>query len=168
MIQRIQSLYLLIAAVLAASVLAFDIWSGEVAPDANQGIEQVVILDASEMVMETTGNTEAEADMVVQNTFWIALLCGLTTILGFIAIFLYKNRKLQNTISRLCMLLLTGVLVIIFFYIDEGKAYFQNTDYESMYDVAAFLPIASIAFFFLATRAITADENLVRSSERLR
>ena len=114
MIQRVQSLYLLIAAVLLAIVPAV-----------------AVVAVAGKIV------------------------AGAASLVEFITIFLYKNRKLQ---MRLCVA--AELLIIVYFILlAVGKAFPLR---------AVLLPLLSLLGCIFAFRAVCADERLVRSADRLR
>lgn len=83
------------------------------------------------------------------------------------AIFLFKNRPLQN---RLCTFNILAnivlIMVIFFFYITRIKAMTQT---EPEYNfLGMMLPLISLALLVLATRSIRKDEALVKSADRLR
>jgi peptidoglycan/LPS O-acetylase OafA/YrhL len=86
-------------------------------------------------------------------------------LLGVIAIFLYKNRKLQ---IRCCHVLVT--LNIILF---ASLLLFSNQLYDHDFEKGklqwpAYLPVIAIIDAFIAGRYIKKDEELVRSADRIR
>jgi peptidoglycan/LPS O-acetylase OafA/YrhL len=83
------------------------------------------------------------------------------------AIFLYKNRPLQIRICAFNVLAnIVMIMVIFFFYATRIKT-MTLTEPEYNYS-GMMLPLISLAFLVLATRAIRKDEALVKSSDRLR
>lgn len=162
MIQRIQSIYLLLGAILATLTFAFDIWTTELAAGG------VLLLSVVDIEYHAAAPGVAGAFAGETDVWWLGLLSAITTVLGLVTIFLFRNRPLQIKLARLCMLLLVIFVVLAFFFIEEVKAGLAEIAYESTYGISLFLPILALVFFFLASRAIAADEALVRSSERFR
>ncbi|MCB0501605.1 MAG: DUF4293 domain-containing protein [Bacteroidetes bacterium] len=137
MIQRIQSIYLLLAAV---AVVVFNFVA--------LGIDET-----------------PEPDVVVFGKNMLALFIPSLVIAGisFITIFLFSNRKLQMSITRInlfLVLVLIG-LTIYFLFVDQANAV------ESP-GMGLILPIFTFLFSFIALKKIGADEKLVRSIDRLR
>lgn len=93
------------------------------------------------------------------------------TVLGILAsvaaIFLFQNRNLQLTLSRLTLVMsiLLLFLIGIFFYIDYQyiKA---NSVVSGEFGILS--PVLGIIFSILASRGIKKDTQLVKSSDRLR
>jgi hypothetical protein len=139
MIQRIQSVWLILAAVAAFLTLKFSFYSGN-----------MIGLDKTKTFKSLT----ATSNMVIL-VFTIAL--GVT---AFIAIFLYKNRKLQMRIALAAMLV--SLLNIVL--------YFNQTQHfiEGNYDLTALIAMVIPVFFLLAAKGIYNDQKLVKSLDRLR
>ena len=144
MIQRIQSVYLLLATLLSSVlVFVFNLWVDEA------GVE-FFALDAFD-----TDNVLLKSMSVL---FFVSAAWTL------LAIFKFKNRKLQFVLGRLSILInfiLLGILV-----------YFtQNLSGEitvSEKGIGLLIPILTIVFVVLANKAIKRDEELVKSVDRLR
>ncbi|MHB1279281.1 MAG: DUF4293 family protein, partial [Bacteroidia bacterium] len=100
------------------------------------------------------------------NSYLIYTL-GAVALLAFLALFLYKNRKLQLLLCGFNYLMMAGAAVFIYLYILEGKTavYVQDSSaYHYTFLVAVLLPVMN----FLAMRGIFSDEKLIRSMDRLR
>ena len=143
MIQRIQSIYLLIATFVSGGlVLVFNLWSNLK--------EQTFALD-----------------LLMRESFLlklIPLLFLLSTIMSFIDIFLFKNRKLQFVIGRLVILInlfLLGLLIYVSLTL-PGEISISKKG------IGMFLPILVVLLIVLANKAIKKDEDLVKSVDRLR
>ena len=144
MIQRIQSIYLLVATILSGGLIfILNLWVNE------QGNE-FLVMDAF-----NSGNV-----LLVT----MAVLFFVSALLTFIAIFQFKNRKLQFVLGRLTILVnffLVGILV-----------YFaQNLSGEihvSVKGIGLLIPIVTIVLAVAANKAIKKDEELVKSVDRLR
>jgi hypothetical protein len=140
MIQRQQTLWLLLAT--TAGILSF----------------MFPFVTGTELVEKTTMQKPAEID--AGSRFFILLLTIASIAISTITIFLFKNRKQQQW---LCLLgvLMSGLL--IFLYILEMNKLIKPT-------LALFciLPFAMLVGYFLAFRNIRKDEKLVKSLDKLR
>lgn len=149
MIQRIQTLYLLVVAALMAVTLF--------APLAWFGMEgQQLTLYAFAL--------KSSAGEIVRPPIWTGLLLALSCVLPLVVIFLYKRRMLQLRLCVVEMVLLVGCVIML------AVAYFwghADTEFQGM-KPAIILPIISLIFAFLAAKAIFRDELLVRSLNRIR
>ncbi|MFV0470109.1 MAG: DUF4293 domain-containing protein, partial [Dysgonomonas sp.] len=151
MIQRIQSVYLLLVAVLM-SVTVFS--------------PLMVFSDSSGIVFlsEVAGITFKAVNQYP--TWGVLIFAVLAAIFPFINIFLYKKRKLQ---IKLCNI--TTLLIVLFYitlgvytFVAKGKLDFEFTSIQ----YGVILPLVALIFNFLAQRKIKADEKLVRSLDRIR
>jgi hypothetical protein len=77
-----------------------------------------------------------------------------------IDIFLYKNRKLQQRITILAIIV---SLLNIFLYYEQTQKFVEGN-----YDLTAVLSLAIPVFLILAARGIYKDQKLVKSLDRLR
>ena len=87
-----------------------------------------------------------------------------STIVAVATIFLYKNRMLQIRMTIFNSLLLVG------YYIAALAFYFALKNDENMFRIgwALCLPLVSIILNILAIRAIGRDEVMVKAADRLR
>jgi glucan phosphoethanolaminetransferase (alkaline phosphatase superfamily) len=146
MIQRIQSLFLLLAAGMAFGLFAL--------PFASTGSEIA------------TSSIFSDATYDLNDHIGLLVLFGLAGVLALVSIFLFKNRQLQMTLSRFALIanLLGMILAVIIFWQDlQGMGDAVPND-----QAGAYLPLGFILFAFLALRFIGKDDKLVRSMDRLR
>ncbi|WP_282071589.1 DUF4293 domain-containing protein [Polaribacter atrinae] len=143
MIQRIQSIYLLLAtAVSGGLIFVFDIWSS-----IKEEIFALDLFFRDSMLLKV-----------------IPLLYLLSTIVSFATIFLFKNRKLQFVVGRLVILInlfLLGLLIYVSLTLPGEVSISEK-------GIGMFLPILVILLIVLANKAIKKDEDLVKSVDRLR
>jgi hypothetical protein len=143
MIQRIQTIYLLLASVVSgAMIFVFNLW--------NTLKEKIFALD-----LFTKEDTLLKL---------IPILFLLSAIISFVTIFLFNNRKLQFVIGRIVILInliLLGLLIYLSLTL-PGEASVSEKG------VGMFLPILAILLLVLANKAIKKDEDLVKSVDRLR
>lgn len=139
MIQRIQTVYLVLAAISIGNII--------LAPLGYQETEAGIV--ASIRMMEHLPSV---------------IISVLGVLLAIIDIFLYNNRKLQLKVTSLFIVL--GVLSLAslaLFHFVTGKELYTKLNY-----VPYVLAFFSIVFGIFAHRGINADEKLVRSMDRLR
>lgn len=162
MIQRIQSLYLVIVVILSGLSFAFPLAifeSANFSPATYNLIPAAASGDVT-YIPQTT---------VAWNAIAFPVVIGL---LSLIAIFLYKNRMRQVKFVAVAFLL--GVIYVGFLFlwiVDAQATALASQNVESIrtvYGISSYIPIAQIILLILAQRAIRNDEKLVRSSERLR
>ncbi|MCK5400649.1 MAG: DUF4293 domain-containing protein [Flavobacteriaceae bacterium] len=136
MLQRIQTIYLLISAGISGGLIfVLHLWT-------------------------TIDKTEFYAK---EELLYFALFLG-SAILSLIAIFMFKNRKLQFVLGRL-NIILNFILLGLFVYRSLNLS--GETDVSEK-GIGMLLPIFSIVFLVLANKAIKKDEELVKSVDRLR
>lgn len=85
----------------------------------------------------------------------------ITGILSIIDIFLYHNRKLQMRICSFAML--ANVLWYVYYFI-----FYFALNYPMHIRFAACLPLVSCILLWLAKKGIKADDDLVKSMDRIR
>ena len=139
MIQRRQTIWLLLAAVAAFLSLKFGFFSGNVlAADQTKKFEEL---------------TATQHPILLVGSIGIGVA-------SFIAVFLYGNRKLQLRISLISMLV--SLVNLMVYYWQASKFI------EGKYAFTALLSLAIPLFLVLAAVGINKDEKLVKSLDRLR
>lgn len=158
MIQRIQTIYLLLAAILTGLMTAFDL--------AIYSIEDVLVYTYSvyKIVPVNGGEVIIPGNWIVQVSL-IAAICLLT----IFTLFQYKNRKMQLKMGKLNYLLMLTLIISTYLSIKSTALLLEDgEELKTLYYIGFYLPVAAITFLFLANRGIKKDEELVRSVERLR
>jgi glucan phosphoethanolaminetransferase (alkaline phosphatase superfamily) len=89
-----------------------------------------------------------------------------TCLLGFVTIFLYKNRTLQKNLAFVGMILSIAIIALEYFIVEDFKT-LQNFK-TSAWKFGAIMPGLMVVFFFLAYQGIRKDEKMIKSLERLR
>ncbi|MCF3109518.1 DUF4293 domain-containing protein [Niabella sp. CC-SYL272] len=138
MIQRKQTLWLLLSVISAGLTFKFPFYNGTVT--GTEGL--------------------AGADMNAASNIWLTLLTGAIAALGLITIFLYKNRKLQLQLTFLGLVASVGLIAL---YVSYMKA-FQTGGIA----ITAILTLLVVAGFFFALKGIRRDQKLIRDLDRLR
>jgi TctA family transporter len=94
------------------------------------------------------------------------LLISVIILLYLLAIFLFRNRSLQARICRLNILLLSGSVGLLAYYIIHV---YKLVDADSMTaKITVLFPVITIVLTWLAIRGIVKDEALVRSVDKIR
>lgn len=143
MIQRIQSIFLLLAAGTSFGVLGSSFANAKAAV-------------ASPIFADQVYN--------VQDNIALLVVFAVAGALALASIFLFKNRKTQLQISTVAMVAnLLGLGYAAFLLYQD-----QVNVASLTVSVGAFLPLIAILLEILANRAIRKDNKLVRSMDRLR
>ncbi|NLE33882.1 MAG: DUF4293 domain-containing protein [Bacteroidales bacterium] len=151
MIQRIQTLFLLAAAILSGLML-----TGELVR-MGTGI-------GTYFSIGFLGLTENGGE-VIQRLWPLTVLLALVPLLALIAIFAYKKRTVQMRLTMLVLLLSLGTLILGAFYV---LMFDRKIDITIIWTVKSLFPLVSAILAWLAYRAIMKDELRVRSYKRLR
>lgn len=149
MIQRIQTVYLLLTTFVAILFLSGDI---------------ILFKNGTSLVL-TGINTEGIAPENLEKNWFLAALLGTAAVLPFLVIFLYKNRKLQMKLVVLMMFAVLGMIGILGYYSYEITG---SSATSIVFSYKLLLPVFMLVFLFLAYRGIKRDEEIVRSYDRLR
>jgi len=156
MIQRIQTLFLLLVFLISLATFFF--------PIANFLSSPVYTIELGVFgIKEYTSY-----DMVWPNTILLPIVLGLTGLVAFVTIFLYKRRMVQVRLIRFGLLLSIIYLALIFFYYVPELETLTQTDADYISEPGIYLPIVSVVFLILANRFIMKDEKLILSADRLR
>ncbi|MFL5741312.1 MAG: DUF4293 domain-containing protein [Flavisolibacter sp.] len=141
MLQRIQSIWLLLAAAFAAITFKFPFFSGN-------------------KIVDTTTNTPVFTVLDASSTIWLSIITVLTGVIAFVNIFLFDNRKLQ---LRLCYLgIFLSVILLIMYFLEMSHFI---TGSVSLWCIFYF---AILGFYILSARGIWKDAKLIKSMDRLR
>ena len=144
MIQRIQSLYLILAAVCSLGLTyVFDLWVNM------QGMSYFVF----DMFDENEINLKI-----------IPVLFLVSGVLSVLSIFLYSKRKNQFVLNRLNILVNFILLGVLLYHLLTLSGESQISEKG----IGVFLPILVVVLLAIANRAIKKDEDLVKSVDRLR
>ncbi len=139
MLQRIQTIYLILAAVVTGVLpFVFPLWKLQ------------------------SGTELMEFYFMMEMSY--AALFGLSTTLSIVSILGFKKRQNQFVMGRLNIILnlfLLGLFVYRLLTLSGETSVSEK-------GIGMFLPIVAIVFLVLANKAIKKDEDLVKSADRLR
>ena len=160
MIQRIQTLYLLLVVALGIT-LCFVPVVQFVTPE---GAEVVRAWQLTALGMTETTGTELPA--IQLNGLWGLLLASaLIPVLALVDIFLYNKRLLQARLNIFTIMRFFGYYGVLAIYIYLAKLMIDVDVYVMGW---ACLPLVCLVLTVMATRRILKDEALVRAADRLR
>ena len=139
MIQRQQTLWLLLSSIAATCSFLFPFVSGKEILKSNLLADKVV--DGA-------------------SNLFLLVLTGASLILSTVIIFLFKNRRQQ---IWLCLLGILLTLLIIFLYILQ-----MNELVKPILALSSIFPVLILLGYYMALRNIRKDEKLVKSLDKLR
>ena len=140
MVQRIQSLWLLLAAIFAFLTFKLPFYSGN---KLKEGVKQPenVAVDSSSQI-------------------FLIILASVVIILCFVALVMFKRRKQQLNLTIVNIIF--SIVLVVAYFLQIRKFDTGNLALSSLFTLA--IPI----FLFLAARGIWKDEKLIKSLDRLR
>ena len=154
MIQRIQTIYLALAALLSGLLL-----NGPIVKLVGSGGEDYRLLYKGIYLFEN------EIPIVVEKSFPLSILIITVTLLFFLAILMFRKRKLQIRLTVLTTLLNLGILLLILFY-----TFYTGNKLGADYvlGIKMVFPLAGSIFGYLAFRNILKDVLIIKSYDRIR
>lgn len=145
MIQRIQSVWLLLAALANVVLFKIDFYTAHLVQNGVDTLVQV--------------NVTAHYPSL--------LLAVLITIAPLIAIFLFKNRKRQKALANFSIIATLGFITLIIMRVSNLNN-MTPAPTNGHYSILSVLPVVAIIFLILAIQGIRKDDKLVKSLDRLR
>lgn len=164
MIQRIQSVFLLLAALLLVAALFFPIWS-ETDFDKLERAE----LNVYELRYEKITEDGSRSELIdLKQTFYLSIFLFVGAAIALFSIFQYKNRLRQIQLGALNSLVIgASFLVSYLVYITKAEL-LVKPETQGDFGLGFYLPIVALILNSIANRFIRKDEKLVRSADRLR
>lgn len=138
MIQRQQSLWLLLAAVASFLSFRFPFYTGNILEN------------------NTTGFAELEGG----SNLFLLIVTGLSILISVIAIFMYKDRKTQLKLAIGGVIL--SIIMLVLYFVEIKK--FEKGNFA----LTAIFVLAILIGYIMAARGIWKDEKLVKSLDKLR
>lgn len=154
MLARIQSLYLLVAALLAALSMFVPFWS----------------FSSNELVLFYDFGARPEAGLLqVTASYAAGIFSPLTALVSLAAIFLYKNRSLQSNLIVLALLLFVADLLSGLTAAHFLNQYFQVAGLEAAHkpEIGMFMMLPEPVLFWMALKGVKKDEKIANAYKRL-
>ncbi len=145
MLQRKQSIWLLIAALLNAGVIFFDLYRWH----------------------EVANGVDVKHEIRVTNNYPMFIIVLVCTVLPLVTMFMYKQRKRQVMMTAFNIAAVCGLNAQMLLKIGH-EAKLSTAIASGTYWIGAALPVISIIFLILAIVGIRKDDKLVKSMDRLR
>ncbi|MFC2123724.1 DUF4293 domain-containing protein [Bacteroidota bacterium] len=159
MIQRIQSIFLLLVAAGMTLFLIFPLW---IKFNADTGeLYQITACQLNHI--DGSGN-----ESKIYFPYIISAgLAFLSIVVALFEIFQYKNRLNQIKMGAINSLIMAGALITAIYLTYTGQTDFIP-EIRGKYMMGVFFPVGALLFNSLANRFIRKDEELVRSVDRIR
>lgn len=161
MIQRIQTLYLLLVVALGITLLFLPVVQFVTPEEA----AQQQLWEMSPLGIHQTVFADSEAVWSVSGWWGLTLATALIPVLALVDIFLFKKRLLQARLNIFTVMLCLGWYGVLFIMIWFAG---MNMGTEWHIEFAACLPLVCLVLTMMATRRILKDEALVRAADRIR
>ena len=146
MIQRIQTIYLLVVAIIMTIPLYVP-------------IAQLLIPNDASYNFFTYGVVLIGENSVLQAHYWALLIMNIFTIgIPLVNVFLFKKRFLQLRLCIVEIILLIGAIILMWYHMNA----------EILYKFSLILPVICIIFTYLAIKGILKDIKLLKSFDRIR
>jgi len=154
MIQRIQTIYLLLTTVMCVLFLTMT---------------QVIFYGEGNMIIKISlaGIYVArDSDLIFEgSSYLLSVPFMLTALLSLVSIFLFKSRRVQILLVKFAFfLIIAGTAVGVYFVISIMNKY----QAKPVIGIGMLLPLFVLAFLYLAYRGIKKDDKLVKSYDRIR
>jgi hypothetical protein len=151
MIQRIQTLYLLLIVILS-SITAFLPVAGLINSATN-----------IKYILDFNGISTAEAHVV--NTWALSVISLIIPAIALLTVFLYKKRLLQIRLSIFNTIIMAGYYGLLFIYLWQAS---KQLNADWYLEIISAFPLICIILNFMSIRSIGKDEALVKSLNRIR
>lgn len=158
MIQRIQSVFLLLLALAMLSVAILPLWAK---------IDPVSHAELTLTAFHLFRSAGPAAGATVASAWPIGTLALAAAATALYAIFQYRRRSVQLLLCSLNLLLIVATIGAAFLYSNRADQ-MLNVKMEGHFLTGFYLPTLALMLNLLASRYIRADERLVRSQDRLR
>lgn len=147
MIQRIQTVYVFVAALLIGSLYKL----------------KLADLSINDELFTFFAGGIFKGETIVANGLPIFIFIGIVALLHVFVLFLYKKRVLQIRILVFTIMLMLGLFGMFFYF-----AYASFMGAKVAFKIPVVFPLVAAILDYLAIRAIGKDEALIRSLNRIR
>ena len=163
MIQRIQSIFLLLAAILMIGTFFFPLWQ-----KIDFETSEMATVDVDALRYESFDSNNTGTELIFEKTtIYIAILVALSTLTALFSIFQYKNRLRQIQLGALNSFLIAATMFTTVYFVFKAEKMLVM-EIQGDYEFGFYFPIVALFCNYLANRFIRKDEKLVRSADRIR
>lgn len=157
MIQRIQTIWLLLASVVILGLFMFPY------------LNYTDLVGLGKKLLVTGEYSAVNNETVKQNSFTLQMIATIVTaLMPFITIFQFKNRKLQIKLIYVTIVLIVLLGVWMYFTSSATLDLISQSFGANNIGVGFFLLPVAIIFLAMAIGGIRKDEKLIKSADRLR
>lgn len=149
MIQRIQSVWLFLAAMISGALFM-----------PSMTLYRYIVPSGFTGGQQKTLNT--------LNHYPLLVVAVVMTVLPLVAIFMFKDRKRQRGMAVLGILACVGFIALMFMKIGSINNATPPPTGQEYGIIGSVIPVVSIIFLVLAIRGIRKDDKLIKSLDRLR
>jgi hypothetical protein len=143
MIQRMQSVWLFIAAFISGTLFIFPLYHYSI-------------------------GAAPEQLMGARNDYMLLIFATLMSVLPLIGLFLFRNRKRQKSFCWLSLLSSAAFIAIMLMKIENLKHTTPPPTSDNFALPGPIIPVFTIVCIIMALRGIRNDEALIKSTDRLR
>ncbi len=155
MFQRLQSLYLLLAALCISGLFFIPILQIII-------VDDVYDFNLSGITYLVNGKEKNLVD------FPFFVMVPALALFSLLTIFLHKKQNSQLKLGRLNYILILLLIVMILFSVDGAIEKMENADVARVSYLGFYFPVAAIAFIFLANRVIKREMEILKIFEKLK
>lgn len=162
MIQRIQTIFLFVAAVAMICMLFFPIWQ-----KINSANTEMATLTSISMNYQQLDGEGTVVEAASKDTFYIAILACISAAIAGFSIFQYNNRLRQIQLGALNSFIVMITMFTCIYFIFKSEAVLAP-ELQGTYLIGFYFPVVALLCNMIANRFIRRDEQLVRSADRIR
>jgi hypothetical protein len=155
MLQRIQSVLLLLSAMALGVFLATNVWSSQTATGQ-------VIVNPYQVLATQGGLASFKKDI-----FYVALMAAIAIVVALFSVFQYKNRVRQLLLVALNSILIAAAVTTSVYHVKYDGMTITGAG-QGTFEYGLYAGFAALAFNWIANRFIKKDEKLVKSADRMR
>ena len=160
MIQRIQTIFLLLSSICMILFLFLPVWL-KTDPDTGE------FYKVFSTYLFHQAQKESNTELIFLPYAYSGGIAVMSILISWIEIFKYKNRLTQIKLGALNSLLMTGSLVLLVYFTYKAQSDILP-NILGVYKIGLFMPAAALIWNSIANRFIRKDEKLVKSVDRIR
>jgi glucan phosphoethanolaminetransferase (alkaline phosphatase superfamily) len=158
MIQRVQTIFLLLVAVAMGVTIGTELWNQA---GSTEG-------DSWNLTAFTLSNLDSSGELIQSSSKWyLGALAAFAGLLAMISIFQYRVRSRQMLLNMINSLVMVSLVAATFLTTNGINSAIQAQD-GGTYEIGFWSILVGMVMNMLANRFIKKDEALVRSVDRIR
>lgn len=162
MIQRIQTLFLVVAAAAMICMLFFPMWQ-----KVNEDKTEIAIMDVYSLSYNQLDESGEMVQIGSKDTFYIAGLAVISALIALFSVFQFNNRLRQIQLGALNSFIVMITMFLSLYFILKSEAVLAP-QLQGTYLIGFYFPVVALMCNLMANRFIRRDEQLVRSADRIR